>query len=680
MARHAVQEQRRSSLFDPWEIEVSIVHNEFRAIRLPAVIASMIVSLPMASTAQVNITTQHSDNLRDGLNANETILTQANVSESQFGRLFKVAVDDQVFAQPLVVSSVSISGSKHGVVYVATANNSVYAFDAMSGARYWHVNLGTAFVVDDAGISCTDTLYSAGIMGTPVIDLAHNTLYVVAKTFVNGSASHSLHALSLSTGAEQAGSPVQIVAPGFHSAPAVQRTGLLLANGNIYFSFAGHCDQGSYKGITLAYQTGTLARVGVHDASPSDNGAGIWQGGNGAAADSAGNIYWVTGNGSWDGATNFSETIIKANATLAMLDWHTPTNANSLDDEDADLTSSGPLLLSGTSLLVTGGKDGYLRLINTANMGHLGDKTAILNWQANTTHIHSLAYFNSNLYEWGQSGNLKVFKFNGTTFSTTPTYKGSIPALGHPGATLSISANGTSNGILWAATNSQGQGGGLGAWHMSEPGILYAFSLPGMTELWNTQRNSARDDCDNYAKFVAPTIANGRVYLASFGTAQSKSGELCAYGLLASAPDLIPDGNYVITSVHSGDALDDPESSTVNETVMQQYPVNGGTNQQWTVHNVGNNVITLTNGASGLALDVVAGSLADGALIDQYPYQGNAWEQWHVISAGSGSFELASVHSGLALDVDGGGVNRGAKIDQYPYHGNPWQQWIFTKK
>jgi hypothetical protein len=179
---------------------------------------------------------------------------------------------------------------------------------------------------------------------------------------------------------------------------------------------------------------------------------------------------------------------------------------------------------------------------------------------------------------------------------------------------------------------------------------------------------------------VAPTIANGRVYLASFGTAQSKSGELCAYGLLASGPDLIPDGNYVITSVHSGDALDDPESSTVNETVMQQYPVNGGTNQQWTVHNIGNNVITLTNGASGLSLDVVAGSLADGALIDQYPYQGNAWEQWQVISAGSGSFELASVHSGLALDVDGGGVNRGVKIDQYPYHGNPWQQWIFTKK
>ncbi len=658
----------------------SIIKNVRCALRLLASAAILVPAIPLISDAQVNIITQHSDNSRDGLNASETLLTQANVNATQFGRLFKVAVDDQVFAQPLVVNSVSIAGGTHSVVYVATANNSIYAFDAVSGTRYWQINLGPAFVVNDAGISCTDTLDSAGIMSTPVIDLAHNTLYVVAKTYVSGVASHSLHALNISTGAEQSGSPVQIGATGFNSAPAVQRTGLLLANGNVYFSFAGHCDQGSYKGITFAYQTGTLAQVGVHDASPSDNGAGIWQGGNGAAADAAGNIYWVTGNGTWDGATNFSETVIKANATLAMLDWHTPTNPQSLDDEDADLTSTGPLLLSGTSLLVTGGKDGYLRLINTANMGHLGDSTAVLNWQGNTTHIHSLAYFNSNLYEWGQSGYLKVFKFNGTTFSATPSYTGSIAALGHPGASLSISANGTSNGILWAATNSQGQGGGLGAWHMTEPGILYAFSLPGMTELWNNQQNATRDDCDNYAKFAAPTIANGRVYLSSFGTAQTQSGELCAYGLLPAAANLIPDGIYVITSVHSGQALDDPAFSTVDATVIQQYPVNNGTNQQWTVHNLGNNVITLTNVASGQVLDVVAGSTANSALVDQYPYQGSSWQQWNVISLSNGSFELTSVHSGQALDVDEGGVTVGEKIDQYPYHGNPWQQWIFTQK
>jgi hypothetical protein len=214
---------------------------------------------------------------------------------------------------------------------------------------------------------------------------------------------------------------------------------------------------------------------------------------------------------------------------------------------------------------------------------------------------------------------------------------------------------------------------------MTEPGILYAYSLPSMTELWNNQQNTARDDCDNYAKFAAPTVANGRVYLSSFGTAQTKSGELCAYGLLPAGATLIPDGTYVITSVHSGQAIDDPAFSKANGTVMQQYPVNNGTNQQWIVHNIGTNVITLTNVASGLALDVVAASTANSALVDQYPYQGNAWEQWNVISATNGSFELTSVHSGLALDVDLGGVTVGEKIDQYPYHGNPWQQWIFTK-
>jgi outer membrane protein assembly factor BamB len=650
-----------------------------RAIGLLSIPLMMLVVAPRWGLAQVSVTTQHNDNLRDGLNAEETVLTQSNVNESQFGRLFKVSVDDQVFAQPLVVNSIAIQGVNRSVVYVATANNSVYAFDALTGTQYWKVNLGTAFVVADTGFDCTDTLASAGIMSTPVIDATLDSIYVVAKTYVSGTAAYKLHALNLATGTELPGSPVPIQASGLDPAYAVQRTGLLLANGNIYFSFAGHCDQGSYKGITLAYSASTLAQVGMHNASPSDNGAGIWQGGNGAAADSAGNVYWVTGNGTWDGATNFSETIIKASSTLGMLDWHTPTDQSALDSSDLDLTSSGPLLIPGKSLLVTGGKDGYLRLINTENMGHLGDTTAVLNWQANPSHIHSLAFFDSNLYEWGQAGYLQVFSFNGSSFSTTPTYKGTIAAIGHPGASLSISANVVSNGILWAATNTQGPSDGTGAWHMTEPGILYAYSLPSMTELWSNQKNSSRDNCDNYAKFAAPTIANGRVYLASFGTAQTKSGELCAYGLLQPDATLIPDGTYTITSVHSGQALDDPGFSTTDGVGMQQYPVNSGTNQQWTVHNIGNNVITLTNVASSQSLDVAAGSTANSALVVQYPYHNVAWQQWKVISVGTNSFELVSENSGQALDVDGGGVAPKAQIDQFPYQGTPWQQWIFTK-
>jgi outer membrane protein assembly factor BamB len=190
--------------------------------------------------------------------------------------LFKMPVDDQVFAQPLVDTSVSIGGGTHNVVYVATSNNSVYAFDADTGTQYWRVNLGTAFTIQDGGYTCQDILNTAGIMSTPVIDTSSSTLYVVAKTYVNGIAAHALHALNLSTGAEQSGSPVQIQASGFNSLDENQRPALLLANGNIYFSFAGHCDQGSWKGITFAYDARNLSQAGVFNASPSDNGNGIW--------------------------------------------------------------------------------------------------------------------------------------------------------------------------------------------------------------------------------------------------------------------------------------------------------------------------------------------------------------------------------------------------------------------
>ena len=641
-----------------------------------AFIAVLLLDRGSLARAQVSVLTQHNDNLRDGVNASETVLTPANVNVNQFGLLFKLTVDDQIFAQPLVASNVTIAGGTHNVVYVATANNSVYAFDANSGTPYWHQNFGAPLTKALAGWNCDDVLGSSGIMSTPVI--ANNSLYVVSQTYVNAISTHKLHALSLSTGAEQANSPVAIQASGFDSQSELQRPALLYANGNIYFSFAGHCDQNSWKGFTFAYSATSLAQVGIFNASPNDNGNGIWQSGNGAAADASGDVYWVTGNGGWDGVSNFSETMLKASPNLSLIDWHTPSNYASLDSGDADLTASGPLLLSNANLLIAGGKDGVLRLVNTQDMGHLGDATAVQNWTVTSSHIHSLNYFNSNLYVWGQSDYLKVFNFNGSTFNPTPVFKGTMQAVGHPGASLSISANGTSNGILWAATNSQGQSGGLGAWHMTEPGILYAYNLANMSQIWTNEQNPTRDDCNNYAKFTDPTIANGKVYLPSFGTAQTQSGQLCVYGQLSTT--LIANGTYIVTSVHSGLALDDPGFSKTAGQVMHQYTVNNGTNQQWTVNNLGNNVITLTNGASGQVLDVTGGSKANSALVDQQPYQGNAWQQWAVTSVGGGAFELTSVNSGEALDVDGGGTAIKEQIDQYPYFGATWQQWKFTLK
>ena len=662
------------------------LHRSERLLASSGLVALALLTGSPAARAQVNILTQHNDNFRDGVNAGETVLTPSNVNQNQFGLLFKLKVDDQVFAQPLIVQNVNIAGGLHTVLYVATANNSIYAFDANNGTLYWHVNFGTPMSMSVAKWDCQDTLGSAGIVGTPVI--ANNSLFVVAQTYLNSTSTHHLHALSLSTGADQPGSPVQIQYSDFNSYDELERPGLLSANGNVYFSFASHCDQGSWKGLTFAYSESNLAQVGVFDASPSDNGNGIWQSGNGAAADPAGNVYWVTGNGTgaggWDGVNNFSETMIKASANLTFEDWHTPSDYHSMDTGDADFTASGPMLLMNTNLMVAGGKDGILRLVNTGNMGHLGDSTAVQNWQATSNHIHSLNYFNSKLYLWGQSDYLRVYPFNGSSFNTTPSFTGNVQAIGHPGASLSISANGLSNGILWASTNSAGAGSTDGAWHATQPGILYAYNLANMSLLWTNEQNSSRDDCNNYAKFAAPTIANGKVYLPSFGTAQAQSGQVCVYGLLSGSatapagPFLIPNGTYIITSASDGQAIDDPGYSTTQGQGIEQYPVNKGTNQRWTVTNLGGNIITLTNVASGQVLEVRGGSNTSSTLVDQNLYTGGLWQQWTVVSAGGSNVELINKASGQSLDVDTGSSAAKTPLDQYPYHNVSFELWQFA--
>ena len=631
-----------------------------------------------SALAQVSVLTQHNDNFRDGVNAGETILTPENVNATQFGMLFKLAVDDQVFAQPLIVARVTIAGGLHNVLLVATANNSVYAFDADNGSPYWHVNFGAPISKAVSTWNCNDVLGSSGIMSTPVIANGH--LYVVAQTYINATSVHALHSLDITTGAEEPNSPAQIQAAEFVSVSQMERPALLYANNSIYFSFASHCDNGSWKGLTFAYDAASLAQTGVFNASPDDNGDGIWNSGNGDAADPLGNVFVVTGNGGWDGATNFGETILKASPTLALEDWYTPSNWAGLNANDADLTASGPLLLLNTNYIVAGGKDGYLRLANTTDMGHLGDNTA-QSWQATSSHIHSLTYYNSNLYMWGQSDFLRVFQFNGTTFKTSPIFTGSIQALGHPGGTLSISANGNANAILWATTNSKGDPSDptLGAWHMTQPGILYAYNMANMAQIWTNEQNPGRDDCGNYAKFTAPTIANGKVYLPSFGTAQAQSGQVCVYGQLATGKHLLPNGTYTVTSANSGQSLADPGASQAPSVVMQQEVAANAANQQWVLNNIGNNVVTLTNAASAQVLDVTAGSKSPSEPLDQYPYKAVPWQQWNLKSLGAGLFEVTSVNSGEAMDVVGGSMSANANIDQYPYSGKAWQQWKFAK-
>ncbi|HZR28040.1 MAG TPA: hypothetical protein VFA71_04615, partial [Terriglobales bacterium] len=306
-------------------------------------LAAVLLLASVSIFAQVNVTTQHNDLARTGQNLNETILTPANVNVNQFGLLLKAPVDNQVYAQPLIVSGVNIGGGTHNVVYVATTSNSVYAFDADTGAPYWHVNLGTPIANTDYGSGCVDINGNSGIVGTPVIDPAAGTLYVVNSLNNGGAFSFMLHALSIVTGADKTGSPVQITNTAFTPLLQNQRAALVLSNGNVLVPFSSHCDMGAYHGFLFAYNASTLAQVAVFNTSPTGSQDSLWMSGQGPAVDSAGNIYFGTSNGSWDGISNFSESFIKLNPNLTLADWFTAANHANLDGGDSDLDTSGPL-------------------------------------------------------------------------------------------------------------------------------------------------------------------------------------------------------------------------------------------------------------------------------------------------------------------------------------------------
>lgn len=500
------------------------------------------------SYAQVDVLTQHNDNARTGANLSETLLTPANVNRTQFGMLFKRLVDDQLYTQPLVVTGVQVNAGTHDLVYVTTVNNSVYAFDANdpeASLPVWHVNFGTPANVHSTDFGCLDINGQMGIIGTPVIDKVRGVLYVVALTRAgaqNGPLTgftQRLHALDLATGADVGDSPVAVTAEGFNALMENQRPALMLANGLVYVGYASHCDKEPYHGFLIAYDAKTLKQVSVLNTSPTGSEASIWQSGQGPAADEDGNVYVVTGNGSWDGVNNFSESFMKLTPQLKLLDWFTPTNHFTLDKRDQDLDSSGATLIPGTHLVLGGGKQGVLYTLDTRNLGHLGDEHSIQHFQATASHLHSLVFWQSAkagnlLYVWGQRDKAKVYKLEGNRLGEMPFIMRDIPNEGHPGAMLSLSANVQKDGILWAAIHATGD-----SWHESRPGVLHAYEADDIRhELWNSLQIPSRDDCGEYSKMAPPTIANGQVYLASFGSENVGTGQFCVYGLLPAKPGL----------------------------------------------------------------------------------------------------------------------------------------------
>jgi len=492
------------------------------------------------SEARVDVLTQHNDLARTGANLDETVLRPRNVNGGRFGMIIKRVVDDQLYTQPLIATDVKLGGGWHDLVIVTTVNNSVYAFDAndtSAASPMWHVQFGVPANLHDADFGCLDINGNMGIIGTPVINAEKTALYVVALTKTGAGFEQRLHALDLATGADLPNSPVRIDADGFDPLMQNQRPALLLSQGTVYVGYASHCDKGSYHGYLLGYDAASLKQTGVFNASPGGVGASLWQSGQAPAADAQGNVYVVTGNGSWNGTTQLSESFLKLDSRLHLLDWFTPTNHLQLDKDDNDLNSSGATLIPGSHLVLGGGKEGVLYLLDKDHLGHLGDEHALQHFPATGSHLHSIVYWKSAkhgglLYLWGQRDKERVYKFKDGKLDETPFMTRPERNEGHPGAMLSLSANGDKDGILWAAIHASGD-----SWHESRPGILHAYDADDIQhELWNSLENSGRDDCNNYSKMAPPTIANGKVYLASFGTENTGSGQVCVYGLLPDGP------------------------------------------------------------------------------------------------------------------------------------------------
>ena len=537
--------------------------------------------------------TYHNDASRAGVNAQEHALTNSNVTTATFGKLFSCVVDAAIYAQPLWGANLTISGGTHNVVFVATQHNTVYAIDADASpcTTYWQTGAsgvnslvppGETWVTSADESGCALVIPDIGILGTPVIDPGTGTIYLVTNTkTTSGAPFHQrLHALAIATGNEKFGGPTEIRAVvsgtgagssggqvSFDPMLNSQRPALLLQSGHVFISWASYCDFGPYHGWLMSYNAASLLQEAVFNVSPNSFAGGIWMSGNGPAADSSGNIYLATGNGTWNGTDAFGDSILKFQAltatptNLTVLDYFTPHEQSSLDVNDQDLGSGGVMLLpdpSGISghphLLVEAGKSGNIYLVDRDNMGHFCSTCTTSDTQivqdvsgALTGLWGSPAYWNGTMYlgETDATANLKylkAFSFSATGpnfLSTSPTSTtANTYTYTYPGPTTSISTDGSAHAIVWAI-DSSAFGTTEGITRAAGPAILHAFDANNLaTELWNSsQALGNRDTAGNSVKFTVPTVANGKVYIGTRGKDDTLGngttfGEIDVYGLL----------------------------------------------------------------------------------------------------------------------------------------------------
>jgi hypothetical protein len=599
------------------------------ALLLPAFVLSAVAVArtqePEAlALGPVNVLTRNNDNQRTGANLLETVLNTSNVTASQFRKLFQVAVDDEVYASILYASGVVAGGSTRNVMYVATVNNTVYAFDADAfGPPLWQRNFngsGRPTRNNEVGQACgtyLDFTGNIGIIGTPVIDGGSQTLYVVARTVdSDGVTRHRLRAVDITNGNDRSPASVTVSMPGFDPVACNQRPGLALSQGVVYIAWGSFCDSGAYRGFITGYNATTLTQTGVFNVAPTQGKGGIWMHGAAPAVDGNGSILVSTGNGVWDGTQNFGETVLKlAPGTLARQSFFTPSDWATLNAGDDDLGAAGVTFVPGTNLIVTGGKGtGAGFLLNAANLGGLvsGDTQIPQKWQALDTTVRPTANHHirnsmltwagpqgANVYVWGENDFLRAFRFdNGTQRLDTPAFaQGSVlPPIGSPGGMMSLSADGsrTATGILWATTPRAGD-----ANQMVVPGAFYAFDAEDLSLLWSSATNPG-DDTYSMAKGTAPTVANGKVYVASISRIVS------VYGLSTTISPQNLARNKPATGSTPCNVNEGP-AKAVNGSYS------GGNSDKWCSSAAGTKVLTVDLGApAGISQIVVEHAGAGG--------------------------------------------------------------------
>ncbi len=514
----------------------------------PSVMVTSVVTVYSGNLSQTAVLTYHNDDARDGAYTQEVTLTPSNVNSGTFGKVASYPVDGQIYPQPLYMPQVNINGTMHDVVFVATENNTVYAFDADASASnpttFWQRHITGPKVVYDSG----GPWPAVGIFSTPVIDATSNTMYFVVERG-DSNPLFQLYAIDITTGNDKI-SPVAVT--GSYSGDTLspgcyQRMGLALSpvTNQIYIAF-GSCDHG----WILAYDKSTLAQTAVFDDTNQAAGGGFWAGGGAPAIDdNTGNVYLESGTDFGDDAwiqppptytqIGYNDSFLNLNgSTLDVQSYFSPDNNYALAGSDADLGSGSPTLIPGNTQhpleVVGGGKDGNVYVLDPLNMGGFNSTNNVIeSVHTGTTQYDNIfstpAYWNGNIYYHPSRDVVHAFSWNsgasdGQQMSSNPTSSGQavFSDAGH-GATVSVSANGNYNGIVWDIDNSAYIGNNPSG---SGPAVLHAYNATNVSqELYNSTQAGSRDQAGQACKFSVPTIANGRVFVPT-GT------ELDIYGLL----------------------------------------------------------------------------------------------------------------------------------------------------